>query len=984
MKKFTLILSLMVAMVTTAMAQKAHQRISHEGWVVTALNQSGTSGNEGGVSFIQDDNASTFYHSDWGSNYDGRSGKKGGDGIQAFMVELPEVKTDISLITYKGRSDNNTSGWATKVRVYVYETLPTGWPEGGLSSLSYDAKEALLAKTNEALGTPAFNNDNQQWENNRTTKLVEFETPQTGKYVLFVMDSGNDQWLTCADFQIYQYTKYDAIIPSVAYKLQVTNAAATGTLYIDTHTGAGDTAGNTVCIDETAVETYFIWNNEGDGWLISTNEAGDGNFLKVNKWCANTQSAEGSYWEIFVNDDSSISLLQGLYDGGNTNSRCFLGGDFISNAEVVKLFTDNEKGKAVNIKPVNASADPVIVKYIYKYNNETKYEEEISTFIGEEYPEPSQLLPYGVSVNTETIPTGAIVKADVEEGVATKEITLNLVLPFEPAETAESISKWYYMQMHWNNQKYINANGTSIEWKNTSIDSENIDKYTWGFVGNPFDGFKIVNYWAYNEENNNNTTLTWNSGTSLGAFNSATEFPIVHTSWETAPATSFCMKIPGTNNYLNAQGTGVASWGSTDAGSTIWLTERDLSGATELQALIDAVKGKYTEGETVGYIVSLTDLNTAIADAETAVTNKTGCVEAMTALQNAQAALETIQPTEGAFYYIASAMPSTDGRSGQKMYVNNDGAMLFQNAATLANVFQFVPAGDNRFYLYNVERGTYLNTNKGHAAGQAEAKGTEGTVKVAIANMGRANVVSIIPNGGAMLHAQASGSQVVAWNNTDNAGASAWIISEVEDITALSHELAVGEAGYATLCLGYNATIPAIEGKDNGVFVVSELVDGKFASMKEVEGVLPANTAVIVKATTGTYDFKYATTGEPAKIEANELKGTTINKNITEDAYVLGIVDKEVGLYTATKNQQDGASWKNNAFKAYLPAPADANGIASYSFSFDWNGTTGIENIEDAVEKNAVESIYDITGRKINSITVPGIYIINGKKTFVK
>ena len=50
----------------------------------------------------------------------------------------------------------------------------------------------------------------------------------------------------------------------------------------------------------------------------------------------------------------------------------------------------------------------------------------------------------------------------------------------------------------------------------------------------------------------------------------------------------------------------------------------------------------------------------------------------------------------------------------------------------------------------------------------------------------------------------------------------------------------------------------------------------------------------------------------------------------------------------------------------------------------DWGGTTGIENIEDAVEENAAKVIYEITGRQIKAITVPGIYIINGKKTFVK
>lgn len=62
MKKITSFM-LMLLCAMTAMAQKAHQRVSHEGWVVTALNEAGVYGNEGGVAFIADDNAATFYHS---------------------------------------------------------------------------------------------------------------------------------------------------------------------------------------------------------------------------------------------------------------------------------------------------------------------------------------------------------------------------------------------------------------------------------------------------------------------------------------------------------------------------------------------------------------------------------------------------------------------------------------------------------------------------------------------------------------------------------------------------------------------------------------------------------------------------------------------------------------------------------------------------------------------------------------------------------
>lgn len=43
--------------------------------------------------------------------------------------------------------------------------------------------------------------------------------------------------------------------------------------------------------------------------------------------------------------------------------------------------------------------------------------------------------------------------------------------------------------------------------------------------------------------------------------------------------------------------------------------------------------------------------------------------------------------------------------------------------------------------------------------------------------------------------------------------------------------------------------------------------------------------------------------------------------------------------------------------------------------------TTGIENV---ITENYSQAIYDITGREVNKIETAGIYIINGKKVFVK
>ena len=49
--------------------------------------------------------------------------------------------------------------------------------------------------------------------------------------------------------------------------------------------------------------------------------------------------------------------------------------------------------------------------------------------------------------------------------------------------------------------------------------------------------------------------------------------------------------------------------------------------------------------------------------------------------------------------------------------------------------------------------------------------------------------------------------------------------------------------------------------------------------------------------------------------------------------------------------------------------------------TFGTDSFTGIENI---VAGEGAKVIYDITGRRVNAVTVPGIYIINGKKFIIK
>ena len=193
------------------------------------------------------------------------------------------------------------------------------------------------------------------------------------------------------------------------------------------------------------------------------------------------------------------------------------------------------------------------------------------------------------------------------------------------------------------------------------------------------------------------------------------------------------------------------------------------------------------------------------------------------------------------------------------------------------------------------------------------------------------------------------------------------IIWEVEPA---SYTLAVGETRYSTLSLGYDATIP----QGAKAYVVSEVNSG-YVTLEEVKGAIPAKEAVIIEATPGNYNFVQTTEGA-AVVETNLLEGTRVDTYVAEEAYVLWNVDGEACF---CKAEMTNGSFLNKANKAYLPASA-ANGAASYSFRFG-EGTTAIENVE---VENEVKVIYDLTGRRVEAITAPGIYIVGGVKRVVR
>ena len=221
---------------------------------------------------------------------------------------------------------------------------------------------------------------------------------------------------------------------------------------------------------------------------------------------------------------------------------------------------------------------------------------------------------------------------------------------------------------------------------------------------------------------------------------------------------------------------------------------------------------------------------------------------------------------------------------------------------------------------------------------------------------------------------------------TYNTGKGGWTIHYVYELTETeTYEASITDAGYATFYVPANVEIP-----DNvkAYYITSEGVNTDYVSMTEITtGVIPANTAVVLEGTEGNYTFNVAGSDATA-VSGNLLKGTFTSMNIEGEAYVLSNPGEGVGLYKTemTEIQLSNATGKkslflNNANKAYLPASAvPAAAQASNGFRFG-EGTTGIEEVEIRNEKSET---YDLTGRRIEVITTPGIYIINGVKKLVR
>ena len=381
------------------------------------------------------------------------------------------------------------------------------------------------------------------------------------------------------------------------------------------------------------------------------------------------------------------------------------------------------------------------------------------------------------------------------------------------------------------------------------------------------------------------------------------------------------------------------------------------TGETANVDVIAAVETTFVNGWKEAALATLDYVGGYPSTLEAAI-NAVNTLGGTTEFDNANAA-SRVQFAPG-YYFVKQV------KTGRYASYNANGKFATETVEKLGikHVLKFVQDGENiKLQVPNLGKNVQLENAAANGSGPSSIVDGGSNFTVVTNNSG-----DVIINGDSQpMRTEGSGA-INYWSGETNA---TWNIIPANDLEISVNEFASLYLPFAVSVEG--ATAYAVEETNSTHAILTEKTD------------IPANEGAILAAegeATVTLNILSEATSNWTN---NKLQGSTTDTYVEGVAYVLANGANGIGLYKTELNKDaTGAAgeshFKNNANKAYLVVENAAN-VASYSFRFG-EGTTGIDEVKG--ENGNVKTIYDLTGRKVEEITAPGIYVVNGKKLLVK
>ena len=256
----------------------------------------------------------------------------------------------------------------------------------------------------------------------------------------------------------------------------------------------GSCGGVNVAASSDSNGQIFTFIQSGDGYKL---KSGDGYYIKCHQWNVNASTTNESEASVLLFEEVEGDM-QYLIKWANTYSSNQIqyfkvGPD--NNGAGNHPYCDAARGDAATWTLENVILPEYTVTYNYKHGNVLVCSMSYTVLKGSEFP---ALVSgkYNVTVNGSK-PTGTV----QEDGEYDIDVTIG-EMPFEYYASIADVNAangWYNLVMHSNQgsgkyRTYLGAgDATKLAWGEMHSMTNPTDDYYWAFVGDPINGFRVVN-----------------------------------------------------------------------------------------------------------------------------------------------------------------------------------------------------------------------------------------------------------------------------------------------------------------------------------------------------------------------------------------------------------------------------------------------------------------------------------------------------------